>query len=78
MIKNRINSEVKYFYEIQKCKYYCPRCKHTNMFELNENRKLCDYCGYFFDRPKKSVRQIAFELNLKRRYENFKRKKVKI
>ena len=42
----------KYMNEVSKHKYYC-KCGHTLFMPYGVDRKLCDWCGYYFYKDKK-------------------------
>ncbi len=72
---NKAKEIVKYSNEMQKLKYYCPHCSHPNVFTSSEDRRLCSYCGHYYNKPKYSVYEASCIARIKITYEKFLMKK---
>lgn len=55
MKKNKYNDcpEAKIMADLNKIKYYCPKCGHAVIIHNHINKVLCDWCGHYVYKNKK-------------------------
>lgn len=73
--KHVVRTDKDYIQEKMKSQYYCPICGHTTTFVFRQEEKICKWCNYKIQKPKKSVYDINKIKFLKQRYKLFLKKK---